>query len=295
MPDCKRSPPGAAVTIVTHGGMPGGAPDDLVLADALAQQGALSRYAQWDDPDVCWADTPLAIVRSTWDYHRAPRRWLDWIERAGDQTRLVNSPTILRWNTDKRYLRALADAGVACVPTAFVEPAERASFRSILQERSWPDVVIKPAIGASASGTKRFTGETALADGETHLASLLVHGAALVQPYLDVVETERERSLVFIDGSFAHAFRKPAFNKDAAGSTVLDPYLPTTAELGLAKAALDAVPDRPSYARVDMVPATDGPLLMELELIEPDLGLRLNEATAEGLAFACIKMGLSTT
>lgn len=278
-----------AVTIVTHQGLPGGAPDDLVLVDALAVAGVAVRLAVWNDPAIRWSETPLAIVRSTWDYHRSPRRWLEWVERAAGETMLLNPAATLRWNTDKRYLRNMAEAGVSCVPTMFVEPGGGMTLRSVMRDRGWSDVVVKPAIGASALGARRFVDGAAIAAGEKHLADLLTHGAALVQPYLATVETERERSLVFIDGLFAHAFAKPAFNTDAAGSTAFLSHVPSSAELVAAAEALAVSPDRPLYARVDMVPGPDGPLLMELELIEPDLGLRLNPGAADHLAEACLK------
>jgi hypothetical protein len=57
----------------------------------------------------------------------------------------------------------------------------------------------------------------------------------------------------------------------------LEVWEPTDAELRVAQAVLDAVPDglgEPLYARVDLV---DGkPRLMELELVEPNLFLSLH-------------------
>lgn len=287
MPD-RASPRLETVTIVTHNGLPQGAPDDQLLADAFSRLGVSSRFSSWDDPGVCWSATPLTIVRSAWTYHRSPDQWINWIERVARETRLINSAAILQWNTDKRYLRSLAAAGIDCVPTHFVEPGETTSLRSIMHERGWADVIVKPAIGASAAGARRFNADLSDGTGEDHLAALLDGSAALVQPYQTAVESKRERSLVFIGGAFAHAFTKPAFNTDAAGRTALLLHEPTAAELTLADAALAASPDRPVYARVDMVPSLRGPLLMELELIEPDLGLRLDRTGPRKLAQACL-------
>ena len=44
----------------------------------------------------------------------------------------------------------------------------------------------------------------------------------------------------------------------------------------------------PIYARVDVVPTPEGPRLMELELIEPDLGLRLQPPSIAALACAIL-------
>ncbi|MEY2590265.1 MAG: hypothetical protein QOJ67_2249, partial [Acidimicrobiaceae bacterium] len=64
---------------------------------------------------------------------------------------------------------------------------------------------------------------------------------------------------------------------------------PTPAQVALAEAAL-AVPERlPLYARVDVVDTDDGPLLMELELIEPTLFLANRPETADVLAAAIVR------
>ena len=63
---------------------------------------------------------------------------------------------------------------------------------------------------------------------------------------------------------------------------------PGPAELAVARQALAAVPhDGPLlYARVDLVPGPDGPLLMELELTEPSLFLRWAPGSADRFARA---------
>ena len=47
---------------------------------------------------------------------------------------------------------------------------------------------------------------------------------------------------------------------------------------------IEAQLDRPAYARVDLVPTQAGPLLMELELIEPSLFFRMYPESAQRLA-----------
>lgn len=276
------------VTLVTHTGLPGGAPDDLLFVDALRRRGLRARFAVWDDPEIDWSASPLAVVRSTWDYHHSPDRWLAWIAAAGAATTLLNAPEVVRWNTDKCYLRELAERGVACVPTAFVAPGTSTTLAQITSFRGWSDVVVKPATAASASGARRFAGDVIAYQGETHLRSLAARGTALVQPYLPGVENAGERSLVFVADEFVHAFTKPAFSADAVGGTRIEAHRPDSHELALAIAALAVVPGPITYARVDLVPDVNGLLLMELELIEPDLGLRLCPTAAEKLADACL-------
>ncbi len=46
----------------------------------------------------------------------------------------------------------------------------------------------------------------------------------------------------------------------------------------------------PAYARVDLVPSDDGPLVLELEVVEPDLGLRLDREATEAFVSALVTL-----
>ncbi len=272
------------VTLVTHAALPQGAPDDRLLAAALRSEGLDVRFAVWNDQSVDWRASRLAIVRSAWDYHRQPRAWATWLREAGSCTRLLNPPDVLAWSTDKRYLRDVQAAGVACVPTWFAEHG----VIPTLPRRGIETWIVKPAIGASAHAVQRFAAEEFAGQGLDYGRALARKGAVLFQPYLRQVETLLERSLVFIAGECSHAFTKPAFSTDAAGRTAVQLYTPSATELRLARRALAAVSEPTLYARIDLVPTQDGPLLMELELIEPDLALRLQPHSAVTLARACL-------
>ena len=85
------------IAIVTHAALPGGAPDHLLLARALAGLGlGVVRFAVWDDPVVPWGSFTATVVRSAWDYHRDPARWLGWVARAGGEITLLNPAAVLR-------------------------------------------------------------------------------------------------------------------------------------------------------------------------------------------------------
>ncbi len=79
--------------------------------------GCMLAGCSWDDPDTLDAD--LVILRATWDYIDRLDEFLAWTARVRN---LLNAPEVVAWNTDKRYLADLADAGVPTVP----EPVLRA-------------------------------------------------------------------------------------------------------------------------------------------------------------------------
>lgn len=236
--------------------------------------------AVWDDIAVDWAGFDLVVLRSTWDY---PPRHEEFVAWAASVPRLLNGVRTVAWNTDKHYLRELAAAGVAVVPTTWVKPGE--DYRPPAFEH-----VVKPVVSGGAVDTSRYAaGE----DSTPHVRRLLEAGrSAMVQPYLMSVEEQGETALVHLGGVFSHAVRKGAalaHGVTDVHAVELRPVDPTPAQLRLAAAALAVAPEPVLYARVDVVAGDDGsPLLLELELTEPSLFLRTSPGAVERLADAVV-------
>src|SRR3954466_2027321 len=112
VPELDEDGPALVAALREHGG---GAP---ALVRALGEHGVEPVAAVWDDRAADWARFDLVVLRSTWDYAERRDEFLAWIERL---PRVVNPPEVVRWNSDKAYLAELAAAGVAVVPTAFLE------------------------------------------------------------------------------------------------------------------------------------------------------------------------------
>ncbi|WP_405879581.1 hypothetical protein OG762_13575 [Streptomyces sp. NBC_01136] len=270
-----------------------------VLKAALEDAGAEAVVRYWDDPEVDWAAFDLVVIRSTWDYSWRVAEFVAWAERCGKLTRLANPAAVVRWNTDKRYVGDLAEAGVPTVPTRYLAPGEPAEF---------PDdheYVVKPTSGAGARLAARYIPEereTAVRQLERMHAKGLT---AMVQPYLTSIDTAGERALQFYGGRFLHASRKgavlargTAYDADKVPHPRLEPWRPTPAELAVAERALAAVPQGPDgsellYARVDLVDGDDGnPCVMELELVEPNLFLWLHPESVPVVAETIVKAAL---
>ncbi|MFD0266354.1 RimK family alpha-L-glutamate ligase [Streptomyces sp. NPDC127106] len=249
--------------------------DMPALLEALRARGLDAEAAAWDDEDFDWSGCDAVVIRSTWDYPLRRPEFLAWADAVQAVARLDNPAGVVRWNTDKVYLRDLAGRGVPVVPTRFVAPGEEA----VLPDGG--EFVVKPSVSAGAYGAARYTAaQRDLAVG--HVAALHDAGSTvMVQPYLSRID-EGERALVFLGGAFSHAIRKDpvltepgVVDNDRVPHPNLRPHRPSAAELALARAALAAVPERQEellYARVDIAYADDGsPVVMELELVEPNL------------------------
>jgi hypothetical protein len=294
VPTAARAAP--RVAIVTCADLPGVDAGDRPLADALATRGVTVDPVPWDAPGVDWTAYPLAVLRSPWDYTGRRDAFLAW---ARSVPHLANPADVVAWNTDKRYLRELAAAGLPVVATSWVEPG-----------RTWEPPgaghwVVKPAVSAGGRDTGRYDLPRERDVAEAHVARLTGDGrTVMVQPYQEAVDSAGETALIFTPDAggrlgFSHALRKDALlgGPDTGVDGLyreerITPRTPSGAELAVAGRVLAAVPggpDRLLYARVDLVPGTDGaPLLLELELTEPSLFLDHAEGAGERLAEAVV-------
>ena len=283
------------VALATSRAVPGLTDDDRLLVEALAARGVRAVPAIWDDPGEVWPRHEAVVIRSCWDYHLKHDRFLAWLGQLDAlRIRAFNPPALVRWNSEKSYLRDLAAAGIAVLPTRWVERDEGITLAAVLHEADWDEVVLKPAISASAHDTWRCGGATALA-GEARFRAMVARGRVLVQPYLDVVRTEGEWSLMFYGGEYSHGVLKQPRTGDfrvqqehGGSSQALEPAAEVVGAAGRALAAAERGRVPSLYARVDGCVLHGRFVLMELELIEPDLFLRAHAAAPGRLASAVL-------
>ncbi len=245
-------------------------PDQALLSQALAAAGLDAVLWAWDDPSAPFAAAPITLLRSTWNYIHHYDAFIDWASRLGG--RLVNPASVVRWNTHKRYLRELDEAGLPTVPTLLIPKGTGVSLAKILHKQHWFRAVAKPAIGAGSFATR------VVASGDdAWFAEALGERDMLVQPYMPAVETSGERSLIFIEGQLTHAVRKSVRLSGAAEQVSQECIEVEPDEKALAEAVMRWIVQRlPSgdllYARIDLVRGDDGmPRIMEVELTEPSL------------------------
>jgi glutathione synthase/RimK-type ligase-like ATP-grasp enzyme len=278
------------IALATYERAPTLAPDDRGLVPALATLGAHADAVPWSSAGVDWAAYDAVILRSTWDYHRRLHEfcaWLDRLESLG--VCVMNSPSLVRWNADKRYLLDLARKGVATIPTMVVDTGTADDVAQLAMAEGWSRIVVKPAVSASGFETYAVDvpfDEAARASVERAVAV----GDVLVQPFAPEIPRDGEYSLMFIDGEFSHAAIKRAgrgeFRVQTEHGGSVSPVSVETALVRQAAHVLAAVTEKPLYARVDGISRGGAFLLMELELIEPNLFLDLGGGAAAKLAAA---------
>ncbi len=260
--------------------------DGPLLVAAFEAIGMKAEIVPWGAGPQ-WAGYDAVLIRGTWDYVFERTAFLDWAVGVSASTRLANSVQVLEWNTDKRYLRDLQAAGVATVPTIWVERGED------VPHLEWDDFVVKPSVSGGARLAARYRRGD---DPEDHIRRIHAAGAAaMLQPHLPSVDREGETGTYVFAGEVSHAIRKgPVLHH---GQTAVDDFSigleqsvgPAALDPRTAAFALRVLEAAPTvvYARVDTVAGAQGePMLLELEATEPFLFLEHAPAGADRFANA---------
>jgi glutathione synthase/RimK-type ligase-like ATP-grasp enzyme len=280
------------LALITYSGLPRGAESERLMLPHLAAAGVETEIVDWRSTTCDFSKFDLIVLRSCWDYHLSGNEFKEWLGRAAREVPILNDPETVLWNLNKFYLREMPAIGIEIAPTVFVNggPITSSAWREI---RSWKKSVVKPAVSASAHKTWLFDG--AELPEEDELKSKMEGEAFLIQQFVPEVETQGEISFIYIEGAYSHAvLKRPAagdfrVQKEHGGSA--EPFIPDSALLDQSNEIAATVPQvRDSlYCRIDAV-ARDGKLvLMELELIEPELFLGLAEGAAERFAEAIVR------
>lgn len=248
------------------------------LLSLLSQYGIDAKPVVWNNPDVEWHAFDALLVRSIWDYHLLPGAFHQWLRTIESLLLPVWNPiSVLRWNSHKFYLKDLARKGIAIVPTLFVEHGKKDGLAEA-KNHGWEDVVIKPAV--SASGYQTHACSLTSPEAEARIAEASSHGDFLIQPFLETIREDGEVSLIFFNHHFSHAvLKRPKqgdfrVQEEYGGKQVQ--FTPAHAVIETAQNILKHTGTAVLYARVDGILENNQFVLMELELIEPDLFLGMH-------------------
>ncbi len=104
----------------------------------------------------------------------------------------------------------------------------------------------------------------------------------MVQPYLSAVATDGETGLVYLRGEFSHAYRRRVvlredggIDGDVLGDESSEAHGGSPAERAVGDAVAARLPGA-AYMRVDLLPTEHGPVVLEVEVIEPSLFLHMD-------------------
>lgn len=270
---------------------------DFVIDDehAIAPLAALG----WEVSTVSWRQTAIpwdrfdaVIIRSTWDYPNDVPAFLDILGRINRQTRLANPLDLVHWNLAKTYLLDLEAKGVGIVPTLWMDDLNDRAAAEFADRLGTDQLVVKPVVGANGQDAFRFSRREDPARW-AGIVDRFPGRPCMVQPFMPRVKTEGEFSLFFFSGEFSHAtLRTPAANEfrsqEERGAEV-HAVAPERRLLARGQQAMAALATLPLYARIDFVRNAAGDFdVMELELIEPSLYLRMDPGAPARFARAIV-------
>jgi glutathione synthase/RimK-type ligase-like ATP-grasp enzyme len=275
--------------------------DDRALADALTIDHHVDVTSpRWDEPSLSpsdWAAFDAVCLRSCWDYHLRYDEFIDWftrVDRAG--VRWINPAPGMRWNSHKRYLIDLLNDGIPVAPLRLIprgsHSAADGDLQALLHDTGWPEAIVKPAISASAYRTWRTSAVTPEVSRE-RLAELLADSDAIVQRFVPEI-VDGEWSLVFVENEMSHAVRKRPragdFRTQSELGAAMTAEQPPASLVATARAALRSASrfGAPCLTRLDLVETAEGPVVMEVELIEPMLFFAYAPGSAARAASALV-------
>jgi hypothetical protein len=259
-----------------------------VLAEITAPLEAAGHHAVGRSWTADLGGFDLVLPLLVWGYHLAGPEW-EAATRRWEEAGLAvwNPPSVLRWNGDKAYLDRLAQAGAPVVPTRFAERLSPELMAEAAEAFGTDQLIAKPRVSAGAWRTIRWRPGAGLEGGPDRAGD-------------DPALPPRHRAS---GRSFAHLLRRGFQPRDPQAASarrlrvqpeyqgIISAHQPAADELAAAEAALAGVAEPLLYARVDLVRDLDGrPVLMELELVEPDLYLRYDPASPARLADAVARL-----
>ncbi len=264
--------------------------DDELAIGPLGELGWDVATASWRDETVDWNNFEIVVIRTTWDYQREPNAFLDVLQRIeSSRARLENSLDVVKWNLDKRYLRELVANGVPIVPTIWDAVYDERSFASWLAELGADELILKPTVSATAEHTYR------LRKFDPKLSEVFAKRPFMVQPFLTRIVTEGEYSLFYFAGAYSHTILKAPkeadFRVQEEHGGIITAVEPSVELRNAGRRAFYLIQPSPLYARVDLVRTeADKFAVMELELIEPALYLRMDPDAPGRFALAIDKL-----
>ncbi|MFF5384349.1 ATP-grasp domain-containing protein [Pedobacter suwonensis] len=231
----------------------------------------------WNNPHINWEDYQVAILKSPWDYFDLIEDFYTWLDLlVTKKVKLLNPINVVRWNSDKRYLKEIEAAGLKIIPSIFINKQNRVSLKHFFDEFNTDKLIVKPCISGGAKNTFKVTIDHVEAVNH-QLNYLLQEEDFIIQPFLPEILESGEWSFIFFNGTYSHSLIKRAkpgdFRVQPAHGGSVHPQNPDHDLIAMAQQYVDLFAKNCLYARVDGTFVNGDFLLMELELIEPFLFL----------------------
>ncbi len=261
--------------------------EEIELCNYLNQEFKKSevifKLESWTDAKIDWKQYKTLILKAPWDYIDRFSEFTNWINSISAMgIPILNSAKTIMWNSDKHYLREIADAGLPVIPTVFLDSGfnHLINLASYFEKFGSSELILKPCVSGGSKHTYRISRESSKNLNVPELAEPM-----MIQPFMPEIISEGEWSFLFFGGKYSHALVKKTKPGDfrvqnAFGGTNHEAK-PSNELVDQANKYIELFAKDCLYARVDGVLVQNQLMLMELELIEPFLFLDLHELSKQ--------------
>lgn len=235
--------------------------EDLLLKRQLIIDGIDAEILSWENKYIDYTKYDALIIRSVWGYYDKYEsfiKWLDKIER--DNITIFNDVSIIKNNIRKDLQFYLLDKyNIPHIKTIFQKGyIDISDFKG--------DWVVKPII--SESGVNTYKIENADVKKFSKIINQ-THNGVMIQPYIDKI-IDGEYAIIFINGINTHnMIRYPGIFTENKKTYEIKKVPSKVMKLANDVKNIPEYKDA-LYMRVDIV-NKNKPMIMEVELIDPDL------------------------
>jgi len=262
--------------------------EDGLLIEALNNLGLKTIKKDWNDSKFNWNSTKTAVFRSTWDYFDKFSIFQNWLSQVQNKCALINSYEQIKWNLDKHYLQDLKNWGLPIPKSVFINKMSGTKLKDIATNMEWNHIVVKPTISGAAKNTFQLKDQE-IENFQTKWIHLTNKEDFIVQEFQKNIIKSGEVAVMLFGGKYSHAVLKKAKKgdfrvQDDFGGTV-ETITPSKEIIDLAEKAIKKLKPTPLYCRVDVIINNQNKaVIIELELIEPELWFRFKITAADKLA-----------
>ncbi len=270
--------------------MPEMLPYDMEIIRMLNNRGITTNVLIWDRIDftdeIFLTEFDIVVIRSIWDYYRKTQKFLEFLDFLEKScVKVLNPLDIVRWNMDKKYLEELQSEGFYIIPTIFNHNNNGDSFEEALS-RGWNKMIIKPMISAGSYHT--FVIDRSEKNRYNQIVEELYKNRPfMLQEFIPEI-SEGEISTITLEDVIGGNGKELSYSVTKVpkkgdyrvqfnyggvySSGDVDPYIKD-----ISRSITARFNNRILYQRLDGLWRNGEFLIMEIELIEPDLYFNYNK------------------
>jgi len=283
-------------------------PDDYILIRYLRAKDIKCQPIYWNRDNNNYQGIDCMIMRSPWDYMDSlstKEKFLTFIEKLEFYNIPVcNHPSLLKWLTNKSYLKNFQSSGINVVPSIFFKAGENIPLLDYLEH--YEAIILKPTIAACGNGLIfiKSLDEAKKLGGNQYVCL----EDMILQKFIPEIKDKGEWSLVYIDGKYSHSvLKKPP--KDSIlvhaerGGTLhfVDAPKHVIECANTASVAMESAwrksqysecyvnYNQPLYIRFDILENENSAFISEVEGVEPELYFRARKESVEEFYLALLK------